>query len=48
MQEIRPDECVLLGVGHLIDAEFEWRAKLEANKVVGACFVEHHYLVLVA
>ncbi len=46
MQQIRPDECVLLGIGDLIDAEVERRAKVEANEVVGACLVEHLDLML--
>ena len=46
MQEVGPDEGVLTGVGQLVDAEVERRAKVEANEVVGACLVYHRYLVL--
>ena len=46
MQEVGPHECVPHSVGHLIDAEIKWPAKVETDEVVGACLVEHLYFVL--
>jgi hypothetical protein len=41
VEEIRPDERVLPGIGQLEDAQVERRTKVEANEVVGAELVEN-------